>query len=247
MKEKYLIKRLSVLMLAAVMFIAAFSVNVAAADEKIYGGVATAQEFQDICQGYMSDAFNLADSDIQYLLEQLEASGEPGPASFLADYSELKGSIGDFVEYSDFNISEEGGVVTAVQTCKFTGGDYDFTFVYDSITGVPVTSFKQSEAVNDDFGSKMAKAGMNTLMGMSTVFCVLIIMIFVISAFKLIAPQEKKKEELPAESFEKQIEAREEVSKQVNDTELVAVIAAAIAASTGRTTDSFVVRSIKRR
>lgn len=129
-----------ILSFLVIIFFFSLVMSVNADDEKIYGGVATAQEFQEICQGYMTDAFNLSDSDMMYLIE---ASDEPGPASFLADYSELKDSIGDFVEFSDFNISEEGGVVTAVQTCVFAGGNYDFSFIYDTVSEVPVTSLKK--------------------------------------------------------------------------------------------------------
>ena len=93
------------------------------------------------------------------------------------------------------------------------------------------------------------KAGMNTLMGMGVVFSMLILISLLISAFKLInriesrrkekaevkeAPpvQEVKTEEIPAEN-------------KTDDTELVAVIAAAIAAYEGTSPDGVVIRSIR--
>ncbi len=114
----------------------------------------------------------------------------------------------------------------------------------------------ESAALNEEstMGDLMAKAGMNTLIGMGTVFIVLILISFIISLFGLIpkmqakmAEGKKKKEETKEESIDNtiaQIVEKEDVS---DDLELVAVIAAAIAASEGAaSTDGFVVRSIRK-
>lgn len=105
----------------------------------------------------------------------------------------------------------------------------------------------------------MSKAALNTIISMSVVFGVLVLIIFMISGFKIFPYLEAKKKEKEqanasqnaANTFENQIEQREEQQEVeeelVDDTELVAVIAAAIAASTGTSTDGFVVRSIRRR
>lgn len=110
------------------------------------------------------------------------------------------------------------------------------------------------------FADKMSTAAMNTLISMSVVFSVLVLIIFVISGFKIFPYLEAKKKEqekakesqLTANTFENQIEKREEQQEVeeeelADDMELVAVIAAAIAASTGTSPDGFVVRSIRRR
>ena len=100
----------------------------------------------------------------------------------------------------------------------------------------------------------MPKAGMNTLISMSIVFCVLILISLIINSFKMFSVVEtkKKEKESTGSQFVSQIEQREELEVQqeeelVDDTELIAVIAAAIAASTGTSTSDFVVRSIVRR
>lgn len=101
---------------------------------------------------------------------------------------------------------------------------------------------------------KMTKAGLNTLLGMGTVFIVLILIMAIIYAFGLIPKIEKSladkkakkqsKTEVAVDNTIAQIIEKEELS---DDTELVAVIAAAIAAYEGAaSTDGFVVRSIKR-
>lgn len=103
------------------------------------------------------------------------------------------------------------------------------------------------------FGEKMGKAGLNTLMGMGTVFVVLILISLIISLFKFIpniqaAFAKKDKKEVKAEAVENTIAQIVEKEEQTDDLELVAVITAAIAAcGTSGSSDDFVVRSIRRR
>ena len=103
-------------------------------------------------------------------------------------------------------------------------------------------------------GEILVKALINTLLGMGTVFVVLIFIAFLISLLpKLTAAIEKigKKSE-PAPAVPKQAAAPaaavavEEEEELVDDLELVAIITAAIAASEGMSTDCFVVRSIRK-
>lgn len=110
------------------------------------------------------------------------------------------------------------------------------------------------------FGEILVKALTNTLLGMGTVFIVLIFIAFLISLLpkltKAIEAVGKKKTngtapvsvsapasaKVPAAAAAAQ-ESEEEL---VDDLELVAVITAAIAASEGVPADGFIVRSIKR-
>lgn len=108
--------------------------------------------------------------------------------------------------------------------------------------------------VDYTFGEKMSKAALNTLIGMGTVFIVLIIIICVISLFNYIpaitAFFDKKKSQnaevtATADPAVAQIIEKEELT---DDLELIAVITAAIAASgTSGSADDFVVRSIRRK
>ena len=97
----------------------------------------------------------------------------------------------------------------------------------------------------------MGRAGLNTLLGMGTVFVVLILISFLISAFNLIPKMQAKfaknnePEIVPVPAAPAPVV--EEVEEDLtDDMELVAVIAAAIAAYEGTTTEGFQVRSIKR-
>ena len=104
----------------------------------------------------------------------------------------------------------------------------------------------------------MGQAGMNTLIGMGTVFVVLIFISFIISLFKYLPAlfakktkiPEPKKEEAPAKAAQSVPVASENL---MNDAELVAVITAAIYAASGSANgsgavskDTLVVRSIRR-
>lgn len=103
----------------------------------------------------------------------------------------------------------------------------------------------------------MKQAGMNTLIGMGTVFVVLIFISFIISLFKYLPALFAKKPEVKVEpkKAEPAKAAPVAVAKEenlANDAELVAVITAAIYAATGQagsgavSKDKLVVRSIKR-
>ncbi len=115
-----------------------------------------------------------------------------------------------------------------------------------------------AEAVTIDpeysIGEILAKAGMNTLLGMGTVFAVLIFISLVIYCFNFIPAIQakfgkKKAVEVPAPAPVKAAPAAAPApaaEELVDDGELVAAITAAICAYSGTSSDGFVVRSIRR-
>lgn len=113
----------------------------------------------------------------------------------------------------------------------------------------------KSVALNpvSSMGELMVKAALNTVIGMGTVFAVLILISFVISCFKLISKfqesgAKQSETKAAADNAVAQIAAAEEAVDEADDLELAAVIAAAIAASEGAASaDGYVVRSIRRR
>lgn len=127
-----------------------------------------------------------------------------------------------------------------------------------ALTGMAVCSLGLTACGNgEDLGEAMGRAGLNTLIGMGTVFIVLILISLIIEGFAVIPKLQKafagKKEDRNSRD-EGQAVSQEPAAAQVqepeetDDLELVAVIAAAIAASEGAaSTDGFVVRSIIRR
>ena len=109
-------------------------------------------------------------------------------------------------------------------------------------------------ACGSDLGERMEKAALNTLIGMGTVFIVLIIIIGVISLFKFIPMIQDRLAKKNAGNVQEsgvsaatQMSNVQEETDVSDDLELVAVIAAAIAASEGAASaDGFVVRSIRK-
>lgn len=104
-------------------------------------------------------------------------------------------------------------------------------------------------------GEILKKACLNTFLGMGTVFAVLVFISVIISLFAFIPKiqqrfsKNKGSEKAPEKkSVSKKVPATPAVNAQpeMDDLELVAVITAAIAASTGVSEDSFIVRSIRR-
>lgn len=102
----------------------------------------------------------------------------------------------------------------------------------------------------------MVKAALNTMLGMGSVFTVLLLISGIISCFGIISKiQAKTADRTGGQTAQSAAAgaasvpaAAQEGAEPADDSELVAVIAAAIAASEGAaSTDGFVVRSIRRR
>lgn len=107
------------------------------------------------------------------------------------------------------------------------------------------------QARSESMGELMKRAGLNTVMGMGTVFLVLILISIIIYLLGFIGKAQNKGAaaaalpEKPAEPLV--METPAEPEDMTDDFELVAVIAAAIAASEGVPADCLVVRSIRRK
>mgnify|MGYP004526327339 FL=1 len=126
-----------------------------------------------------------------------------------------------------------------------------------------IASYLPEEMVVSAVYSKtelMKQAGMNTLLGMGTVFIVLIFISFIISLFKFLPAlfakkpkiEDLKKEESKPAAPAKAATPAPAAGNLMNDAELVAVITAAIYAAEGQagngavSKDKLVVRSIRR-
>lgn len=152
---------------------------------------------------------------------------------------------GEFLEIGDFTteVTNTGVIVSA--PLKGEERDAELQFAFDE------SGQMESITVNAHYTTVeiLKKAGLNTILGMGTVFVVLIFISFIISLFEKIPALEakfRKKEVAPAAPAPVTV-AEPAPAAQADDSELIAVIAAAIAAAEGTTTDGFVVRSIKRR
>lgn len=159
------------------------------------------------------------------------------------------GTLTDF-NWKETEVTNDGVKLTAEFEGETRSGEMEFAF--------DEKSYMESITVNGHYeiSEILTKAGLNTLLGMGTVFVVLIFISFIISLFGYIPALEKKlkgrnKKETPAPAAAPKAEpapaAAAAAPAQTEDAELIAVIAAAIAAAEGTSTDGFIVRSIKRR
>lgn len=193
----------------------------------------------------------MSDWNQGYLMAQFESqTGVQMEADTFATALEgWKASLeecGDYESHKDYEFEASSTGVTVTAPATFSDRSADLEFVFDE--NMTLESF----TVNAHYGMSeiLEKAGLNTLLGMGTVFVMLIFMSFIISLIKYVpallnGTSKKKKEEAPKAAPAPA--AAVEEAEEMDDTELVAVIAAAIAAAEGTTTDGFVVRSIKRR
>lgn len=139
---------------------------------------------------------------------------------------------------------------SATIKAEFEKRNLEFSITTDSkLTKITSVAFVPEYTL----GERMEKAVFNTLMGMGTVFIVLIFISLLIGCFKYIGKLEDKfngKANEPAPAPLPVVSASaaeiEEELELVDDLELVAVITAAIAASEGSSPSGLVVRSIRR-
>ena len=162
----------------------------------------------------------------------------------LVDIGEIQNIEGKSCSFT----KKEGTVVVTVKGSKH---DADVVFTMESSeNGYTVTGITTN--VEYSMKEKIQQAGMNTLLGMGTTFAVLITLALVIAQFGKVvggaSNRTVKKTAAPAPvAAPAPAPAAVEEEELADDLELVAVIAAAIAAFEGRqSTDGFVVRSIRK-
>lgn len=192
------------------------------------------------------------DMDAEDLQVVLDNSGIPVMAEAFQDI--FSGYLSDAEVYGEYVSTDsyelEGDNEEAIQITKMTFSVHPatMTLVFDDDGVVTTGSFDPVYST----GEILEKAGLNTLIGMGTVFVVLIFISFIIALLpKLTALVEgkgkKEKAEAKAAAEAPKASAVPAVEEELtDDLELVAVISAAIAAYTGTSSDDFVVRSIKR-
>lgn len=202
---------------------------------------------------YLELYTGLEDKDTEQMRKSLTKKDEVAAlAEGIDSWNNVKGDLGGFVSASEsVKLEESKDGYSATVNTVFEKRNMDFTVTFDhklsKITGVAfVPEYNIAE--------KMEKAGFNTLMGMGTVFVVLIFISMLIGGFRYISIFEEKllnkknaaeiKAAVEAEPVFTQPLAEEEELK--DDLELAAVITAAIAASEGVSPSGLVVRSIKR-
>ena len=191
------------------------------------------------------------DMDTEDLQELLDQSGIPVMAEafhdIFAGYSGDVELFGEYVSTDSYELKGDDEEATHTTSLTFTAHPATLMLVFDEDGVVTTGSIDPVYSTSEI----LEKAGLNTVIGMGTVFIVLIFISLVIALLPkltgLIEGTGKKKETPAAAPAAPAAAPGPTVEEElVDDLELVAVIAAAIAAYTGSSTDGFVVRSIKR-
>lgn len=194
--------------------------------------------------------------EIEYVVGQNYSMNVEGNAviSAITSFDTAVESIGAITGIGEATavIDDDTIIVTVPVTGEVKNANAEVIFSNDMFMNL------QSAALNEEstMADSMERAALNTVIGMGTVFAVLILIIFVISLFSYIpkiqaAFNQKKADEAEVSKAAPAVTPApvvvEESVNYADDLELVAVIAAAIAAYEGETsTDGFVVRSIRK-
>ena len=168
--------------------------------------------------------------------------------SAVTAYEAVKDELGTYTSIGDVEIEEDGDMITATTTAAFEQATATVTLNIDAAT---YAMQSLSMDVNYTLAQTLQRAGLNTLMGVGIVFVVLVFLSFIISLFRFIGAAADKsmvshEAPKPIPPAPVQAPAAQSTQEVTDDTELFAVIAAAIAASENMSTDSFVVRSIRK-
>lgn len=227
----------------------------AAEEAKIKGEVANQDEVIEKLDNWFY-LWNQIDFELQRVQtalsgsvsEELEQQREQQMQQY-QDWAKLKNEAGEAEQITEYILSEKNGNIQASAIGKYTNGSLKFTLELDKdlnmLSDIKIEKYEVKEEK-----ASLSKAALNTVMSISIVFVVLIFIAFVISLLKFVPKifgldkEEEPKAETAAPVVETPIE--EDVT---DDTELVAVITAAIMASMGdeAPADGLVVSSIKRR
>lgn len=243
MKEKM---KKSLLSLALVVCMVCLScVTVLAAKDKVLTEDQIAS-FKSAATSVIEKIAGFSDEEIETYLDQ----DDDFTTAALTSWKNAKDELGAYVEVGEQTVTTDGNNVIINSEVTYENKTADVELIANTKTNA-----YESMAFNINYtmGEKMEQAGLNTLMGIGIVFLMLIFLSFLISQFKHIGKLADKLEgksaapAAPAPALAPAVVEEEPEEELADDGELVAVIAAAIAAYEGSTsTDGFVVRSIKR-
>ena len=185
---------------------------------------------------------------INKIMSEANAPIEPEVLISMMDaWEAAEKECGEYVEHGEYQFEgSDSGVVVSTEAV-YEEREATLEFKFDENLNIESLDI----AADYTTGEILKKAGMNTILGMGTVFLVLIFLAFVISLLKYIPMLQEKftkkteKNKTPVKEVPKaEVPVVEE--ELTDDEELVAVITAAIAAADESVSDGFVVRSIRR-
>ena len=224
-----------------------FTVNVSAATEYRYDKENVIASVEALVKNLVS----MNETELEYYSINSVGWTQSASETLLEYYK--NNTLGEYKNFGETKLVEDGQNLKVTVEVRFEKANLEVTTILSHIGAeiIPVTmSFKVVDTSNAGLGERMQNALFNALIGISSVFIVLMLISFIIYLFKYIPKIKelftKGDKNSPSAVLEKTIAEIEGKEELVDDMELVAVITAAICAATGTTSDSFVVRSIKK-
>ena len=214
---------------------------------------------ESVSEFFVANMTMMSAEEMQYYVDMdtedfqaiLDNSGIPTTAEAMqnvfSSYMSSTDDLGEYISTGDYTLDGDKEETTMTTKLVFSEHEANMVLIFDEDGIVTTTTLDPVYSI----GEILQKAALNTVIGMGTVFVVLIFISFIIALLpKLTAIFEgkgKKAAPAPAPKTENASVAAPVVEEELaDDLELVAVISAAIAAYTGTSSDDFVVRSIKR-
>lgn len=241
-----------------------------------------AATFSEAAQSYHEQIDALTDEDFEMYKEYYAEA--PEVVQGFDTYYSFKNSEDAFVEYGPYALYETGnGDARIYQVMQYESGYYclvcgfDTTLAFNYLNLYKIDNLSADDEMPADFdivsyelsdlsgntgslfvfdGEVLKGALGNTLIGLGIVFSVLVFISIIISLFKYISPDARKKKEKIdfLESNEEPVVAtvandnvKTVGNSMTDEAQLVAAITAAICTYEGVSSDSFVVKTIKKR
>lgn len=214
-----------------------------------YNGISY-DDLQSYSENMVSALAGYSDTDLDSMISG--GNLDDKTVDLVQKWKDTLTDVGTYEGLGDFSVDKSGKTLTTDLVVRFEKRNVDFQVVIN-YNDMQITGYSLEPVYS--VGEKMEKAGLNTIISMSIVFCVLILISLIIYCFKIFPYLTQRKLEnsraqsagQEAEAHTEEVEEEAQEEELTDDLELVAVIAAAIAADTGMSTSDFVVRSINRR
>lgn len=213
-------------------------------------------KFLEECEssGSLEEYESMKDEKLNWILSYGDSQNSPLKTTasdlkkMIEAWKSAEKDFGKFEFKKNCQISESNVGYQVKYKAKYANRDADITLSFDKdkyITSLDVNGIMSTAEI-------AKKAGLNTILGMGTVFGMLILISFVIYLFKFLnKPQKilKKKESQNEENTTVNANSKNDIATENinNEKEIVAAIVAAISEYTGKSKDDFIVRSIKRK
>ena len=132
-------------------------------------------------EGLTQTIIPLSDEEIEAYLE----SGDEFTEGAMTAWDDARDEVGELKEAGKAEVEFSNHQYTATVPVDFEKLDAKFEYVFEDVEGV-LTPVSASVDVQYPLSTTMKNAGLNTVMGLGTVFVILVLLIFIISLFKFI-------------------------------------------------------------